>query len=69
MNKDDITIKINLYDTVIEKEQSEKKQIDVREAMLDFCDDILQKRSDLTEEQQGKIARVRARIAIELSDF
>lgn len=63
-------IRVKLFDKVVSEESKKNKKVDLQILFLDLFDDILEDRAkDLTHEQVGKLARIRAKIEIELSDL
>lgn len=67
-NAEDMKIVINLYDKITEEEESSKKQIKIKDSLVQLIDDFMEQRN-LTSEQNAILARVRSRIIIEFISF
>jgi len=63
--KGDVKVKVRLFDQL----QTEDKTIDFRENLLNLFDDMLNSANITDPEKLQKLAKVRARIEIELKDL
>jgi len=68
-NENQETTTINLYEQIIEKENTDNATVDIKQTLLTLIDDYLEYKTDLTDTQKGELARFRSRIIIELQNF
>lgn len=68
-NQEQMKIIINLFDKIVEQENLDNQEIDIKETLIKLIDDFLKKRENLTDEQKQILAKVRSRIIIEFIEF
>lgn len=73
-NHDDMKITINLYDKIVddeisEKEKDDKKVLSVKYTLIGLIDDIMKRRTEISDEQKGQLARLRSQIIINFEEF